>query len=481
MEQRIADFIAGLRALGVRISIAESSDAFRAVEQVGVMDRDTFRLALRTTLIKESQDVPTFERLFPLYFGSGGPPLINPQEGLSPEEREMLRAALQALLSSLSRQAADADNPSSRRLTPQEMAQLARLLQMLLSGQGPSREEMQEAAQRAGVPRATHPAQQPWLTQRMLREMGWQQLQEALQALLEQLAKMGMSREALQQLQEMIGENQQALTEQVAQFVGQNLARQAVENPRPQAGPDLMQRPFQSLTPSEMAELRNQVRRLAAQLRSRAALRQRRGKEGTLDAKATIRANLRYAGVPVELRFKRRHLKPRLVLICDISTSVRHCAEFMLHLIYELQDQVAKARSFAFIDHLEEISERFTESRPEVAVRQVLEEMPPGYYNTDLGFSLATFCHDYLDAVDRRTTVIVVGDGRNNYNDPRLDCFQAIQRRAKRILWFNPEPLPLWGMGDSDMYQYMPLCDAVHQVSNLAELADAVDRLFDAR
>ncbi|MCC7355909.1 MAG: VWA domain-containing protein [Anaerolineae bacterium] len=479
MEQRIVDFIAGLRALGVRVSIAESGDAFRAVEQVGVIDRNTFRSALRTTLIKEPQDVPTFERLFPLYFGSGGPPLTNPQEGLSREEQEMLRAALQALLSAMSR--ADADNPSSRRLTPQELAQLARLLQMLLSGQGPSREEMQHAAQRAGVQRATHPAQQPWLTQRMLREIGMQQLPEALQALLEQLARMGMGREALQQLREMIGENQQALAEQVAQFVGQSLARQATENPRPQAGPDLMQRPFQSLTPSEAAELRNQVRRLAAHLRSRAALRQRRGKEGTLDAKATIRANLRYAGVPVELRFKRRHLKPRLVLICDISTSVRYCAEFMLHLIYELQDQVAKARSFAFIDHLEEISEGFTESRPEMAVRQVLEQMPSGYYNTDLGFSLATFCHDHLDAVDRRTTVIVVGDGRNNYNDPRLDSFQTIKRRAKRILWFNPEPLPLWGAGDSDMYQYIPLCDAVHQVSNLAELADAVDRLFDAR
>ena len=149
MEQRIVDFIAGLRALGVRVSIAESGDAFRAVEQVGVIDRDTFRAALRTTLIKEPQDVAAFERLFPLYFGSGGPPLTNPQEGLSREEQEMLRAALQSLLAAMSR-AGDNSNPSSRRLTPQELAQLARLLQMLLSGQGPSREEMQEAAQRAG-------------------------------------------------------------------------------------------------------------------------------------------------------------------------------------------------------------------------------------------------------------------------------------------------------------------------------------------
>jgi uncharacterized protein with von Willebrand factor type A (vWA) domain len=292
---------------------------------------------------------------------------------------------------------------------------------------------------------------------------------------------MGMSREALRQLQEMVGANQEALAEQVGQYVGQSLAQQAVQNPRPQAGPDLMQRPFHSLSEAEAAELRNQVRRLAAQLRSRAALRLRRGKEGTLDAKATIRANLRYGSVPVELRFKHRHLKPRLVLICDISTSVRHCAEFMLRLTYELQDQVAKARSFAFIERLEEVSEPFAEYRPDVAVKQVLDQMPPGYYSTDLGVSLACFCHDHLDAVDRRTTVIFVGDARNNFNNPRLDSFETIKRRAKRVLWFNPEPNALWGTGDSDMYQYLPLCDAIHQVSNLAELADAVDRLFDVR
>ena len=479
MEERIVDFIAGLRAAGVRVSVAESGDAFRAVEQVGVMDRDTFRLALRTTLIKEAQDVPTFERLFPLYFGGGAPPLTNAQEGLSREEREMLRAALQMLLAAMG--GAEADRSSARRLTPQEVAQLARLLQMLLAGRGPTREEMEEAARRAGVPRATHPAQQPWLSRRMLREMGWEELQGWLEELFAQLAKMGMGREALQRLREAIGANQEALAEQVGEYVGESLVRQMVARARPRPGPELMQRPFHALSEAEAAELRHQVRRLAAQLRSRAALRQRRGREGVLDAKATIRVNLRYAGVPVELRFKRRHLKPRLVLICDVSTSVRHCAEFMLRLIYELQDQVAKARSFVFIDHLEEVSEAFAELRPDAAVRRVLAQMPPGHYNTDLGFSLATFCHDYLDAVDRRTTVIILGDGRNNYNDPRLDALQAIKRRAKRLLWFNPEPFPLWGTGDSDMYRYLPLCDATHQVSNLAELADAVDRLFAAR
>jgi hypothetical protein len=239
-----------------------------------------------------------------------------------------------------------------------------------------------------------------------------------------------------------------------------------------------MHRPFHSLSPREAEELRDQVRKLAARLRSRAALRHRKGKNGILDPKATIRANLRYGGVPMEIRHKRRHLKPKLVLICDVSTSMRPVVEFLLRLIYELQDQVAHARSFAFIDDIQEITQDFAEFRPEVAIRRVLERMPPGHYNTDLGFSLAHFCREFLDAVDHRTTVIVVGDARNNFNSPRLDAFETIRRRARRVLWFNPEPPTLWGTGDSDMYEYLPFCDAVHEVGNLAQLAEAVDRLF---
>ncbi len=164
---------------------------------------------------------------------------------------------------------------------------------------------------------------------------------------------------------------------------------------------------------------------MAAMMRSRLALRQRRGKTGVLDAKATIRANQRYGGVPVEIRYRRRRLKPKLALICDVSTSMRHCAEFMLTLIYELQDQVGRARSFAFIGDMEEVSPAFEELPVQQAVEQVLTQLPPGYYSTDLGASLATFDRRFMDAVDHRTTVIFLGDGRNNYNDPRLDLMQT--------------------------------------------------------
>jgi uncharacterized protein with von Willebrand factor type A (vWA) domain len=480
MEQRMVDFIAGLRAAGVRVSIAESGDAFQAIEQVGVLDRDTFRAALRTALVKEARDLSTFDQLFQLYFGSGGPPLTNPQEDLTPEQRAMLAAALRALLAQMQSGEPSSDSSQSPRESSQ-LDQLMQLLRQLLSGQSPSQEELQQAGQQVGLPMASRPAQQEWMARRMLRNMGWRALQELLDQLWEELSRAGMSQEAIQQLQDMVHANQQALAEQVAQYVGASIARRLAEQPPPQPDPDLMQRPFRSLSEDEADELRDQVRRLAARLRSRAALRQKRANSGVLDAKRTLRANLRYGGVPMELRYRHKHLKPKLALICDVSTSVRHCAEFMLHLIYELQDQVARARSFAFIGDIQEVSGDFTTYQPDIAVERVLHRLPPGHYNTDLGYSLNSFCDDYLDAVDHRTTVIFLGDGRNNFNDPRLDLVDLIKRRARRVIWLNPEAPQLWGTGDSDALNYLPLCDAAYEVGNLAQLTEAVDRLLVGR
>jgi uncharacterized protein with von Willebrand factor type A (vWA) domain len=150
----------------------------------------------------------------------------------------------------------------------------------------------------------------------------------------------------------------------------------------------------------------------------------------------------------------------------------------MLGMIYELQDQVAKARSFAFIDDIDEISDDFASNPAKDAMDIVLQRMRPGHYNTDLGHSLSHFIHDHFDAVDHRTTVIFIGDARNNYNDPRLDCVDQIKRRAKRIIWLNPEDEQMWGTGDSDMHEYVPYCDAIHRVHNMLALTEAIDGLM---
>lgn len=465
MDQRIVEFIAGLRAAGLRVSLAESVDAFRAIEEIGALDRDLFRAALRTTLIKDSADAGEFERLFPIYFGSGGPPLFDPNREMSSDEMQMLKDALRDLLG--------------------DENKLRQLMRHLFEGLNPTREELDQLGRRAGVPLARHPYQQPWLTRRMLRQLGMdEEFTQLMARLIERLERMGMSRETLQRVGQIAEENLRRLEEQLEQYVGAQIAQNAANDARerkPLRTTDLIRRSFSTLSEREIADLRLQVRRLAAQLRSRAALRQRRGKRGTLDAKRTLRANLRHASVPIELKHKQRHLKPKLVLICDVSTSVRAVVEFMLRLVYELHDQIHSTHSFVFIDDITDVSAEFVEHRPQIAVERVLDDNPPGYYNTNLGYALAHFCKDYLDTVDHRTTVILLGDGRNNYLDPRLDAFQEIKKRARRLIWLNPENSRLWSTGDSDMLRYYPYCDAVHEVGNLAQLAEAVDRLFDTR
>ena len=201
------------------------------------------------------------------------------------------------------------------------------------------------------------------------------------------------------EVRETVEQNGEGMREQVSRYVGQNMLQQPGDNPHRRRIDDLMNRPLSSLTDAEMDELRNHVRRLVARLRSRAALRMRHAQHGDFDVKATMRYNQRYGGVPIELKFKKHHLKPKLTVIVDVSTSMRPVTEFLLRMVYEMQDQVSKARSFAFIDDIHDISLTFVEHRPEEAIPFVLHDLPPGHYNTDLGNSLNTFCHDYMDTV----------------------------------------------------------------------------------
>jgi hypothetical protein len=458
MESRILQLISALRASGVRISLAESSEAFSAVDLMGIQDREQFRLSLRATLIKDLRDLPIFDKLFPLFFGSGTPPLMggNPSDQLTPEEAQMLADALR-----------------------QYTEQLRERLQRLMNGEPLTRQELEALGNMVGLDQAGDFRFQNWMAQRMLRALAYPEVQEALQDLMEQLAQMGMSRERIEDLRDLIQQNLKGMQQQINQFAGQRLAENLSRQQPSENIDGLMNRPFEALSDADKKALQREVKRLAAALRTRIALRQKRSKSGQLDPKATIRANLKYHGVPLELRHRDHVRKPRIVVFCDISTSMRFCSELMLSFLFALQGQVRKTHAFAFIDHLESISEDFSGSNADEAIASVLLRMPSGYYNTDLGWSLNDFNNEYMETLNGQTTLIVVGDGRNNHNDPRVDLFSLMSRRAARTIWLNPEPPYLWH-GDSDMPKYAPLCTDVLKVSNLRELTSAVDQLLSA-
>src|SRR5258707_11037301 len=366
MDKRVVEFIRTLRAAGVRISVAESADAMDAIDEIGIFERDVFRNALKTTLVKESNDHPTFEHFFPLFFDTGAPPMFNMEQELTPDQQDMLQQALQSMMGN--------------------MEALQQLLQQMMQGQQLSQEQLDQLGQMVGLPNADSQYQEGYYQRMMQRALGMQQLQELLEQLQQQLTEMGMSEEAIEEVMEMMQANRDALAEQIQKYVGSSIARNMAEQPKPEPQ-DLMNTPFQYLSSEDADSLRSELKKLAAKLRSRSALRQKRAKAGNPDPKATIRSNLRYGGVPLEIQYRNKHLKPRLVLICDISTSMRYCSEFMLTLLYELQDQVSKTRSFIFIEDMHEISDFFRQKRPDAAIQDVLDSHRPGSYNTNLGNS----------------------------------------------------------------------------------------------
>lgn len=457
MDKRMVDFIRALRAAGVRISIAENQDAMNGVQSVGIANIGHFRTTLKSTLVKEHRDQSKFEYYFPLFFSANDPNLDDIYDQLTPEQQQMFQQAMNALMG--------------------DMESLKQLLDQLMRGEPLSQEQLDELGQMSGLQNGDEMYQRGWFERRMNQQIGMSQLLRMMDDLLDQLAQMGMSQEELNQLEALLRENMRGISDQISQYAGASLAERMAEK-EPDPKPDLLDVPFQRLSQSDLDHLREEIRKLAARLRTRAAMRQKRSKTDHFDPRRTIRRNMRYEGVPIEMRFRKKQKKPSLVLICDLSTSMRYCVEFLLTLVYELQDQVTRTNSFIFISDLVDVTMDLEEHDSQIAVEKVLRENPPGYYSTDLGNSLNTFSRNHMGTIDHRTTVIILGDGRNNYNNPRLDIADDMQRRAKRLIWFCPEPHSQWGTGDSDMDKYATKADGVYLVRTLRHLADAVDKIL---
>src|SRR5439155_24399820 len=93
MDQRILEFIGDLRRAELRISPSEALDALAASSEIGLEHRETFKTALASTLVKEARDLPTFDRIFDLYFLDLEPPRAGLKKALGPEDpriQEML-------------------------------------------------------------------------------------------------------------------------------------------------------------------------------------------------------------------------------------------------------------------------------------------------------------------------------------------------------------------------------------------------------
>jgi uncharacterized protein len=463
MEARVVELAALLRSNGVRVGPAEVADAVAAAALVGVDDRAAFRAALRATLVKRAADAPIFDGVFDLYFSGLGRLLDGLDKGLVREleeqglldgdDLEMIARTLDELLASMS--------PLARAALAGDPGRVTRLLR--------------GAALQLDFA-ASSPALAGFRVRRLLAAAGGSALERDLAALEEELRRRGLSGARLQ----VVAERLEAALRDV-----EDTARRGAElEGRARSARSASGAPLARLSPEELARTELAVKRLAARLKSRLVRRDRSRRRGVLSVRRTLRRNLGLGGFPARLLFRhRRPLRPDLVVLCDVSESVRHVTRLMLLFLYTLQSLFTRVRTFVFVSDLAEVTAALKAERdPSRAVDLAVAARAVSLSaNSSYGRALRTFHRDHLGSVTRRTTVIVVGDGRTNYGAPEAWVLEELRRRARRVLWICPERRSQWGTGDSEMPLYERHCDRVAEVTTLEELEAVADVLVPVR
>ncbi len=445
-----------LRHAGLPVSTSELLDAAQVLLALDPGDRASIEAGLEAALVRNRDDLPLFRALFRLTFlGTGAEDLEEGDPAREPNAQ--VDAALRAWVTG-------AGNAEGLSFWGEALLEGRDDLLLLAARRQSARtglEGLESPLQRGlfGV-RLWDGAMASGLSRDLaLLEAAWDDLPEA------QRVELGAAlARRLGILRRFLGGEVDANLE--ARRIGQR-----------REGGSSTDRPLMALGPSEIARMTHLVRRLAELIHDRMSRQQRVRRRGRFDVQKTMRASLRYGGTPAEPIFRRRRPhKPRLVVLTDVSDSVRNVARFFLHFVTALQQTVVSARCFLFVSDLAEATELFRNAPIEDAVNRAFAgEVVNLHANSNYGRALSTFAVNHLPSIHPRSTVIVIGDGRNNYNPHRLDALQRIRHRVRRLIWLCPESRMAWGFGDSEMPRYAKVCDQVEVVRTFREMRRLVE------
>ena len=472
MQKKILEFTNILRKSGIRVSTAEAIDAFSALDELSVEDRELFRDALRTTMVKRGEEIPAYDELFDLFW-SGFYDNLRQAFGDAASALSKLGTDLDQLLKQLAEQLA--------KMQGGELGDLSELARALLTSDLSSLEQLiRAAAEASGTNRIENFLQIGFFSRRTLEQMDLEGAGNELRDLARRLEEAGMSPEQIRALREFVDALMDALRRSVRNFVERELQQQNHDYMEKFRRETLLEKSFYHLSEEEIRRMREVVERLAQKIKNILSIRKRRLKRGKLDLHQTLRRNMSRGGIPFELIFKQRKKdRPKLVILCDISSSVANVSRFMLQFVYSLQEAFTKIRAFVFVSELGEVTHILQEGEISEAIEKALEggDVINVYTRSNFGHAFHEFWQSHLSAVDNKTTVLVLGDARNNYNDAKAWCLRDIFNKAKNVVWLNPESPSAWGFGDSVMDKYLPYTSVAEEVRNLRQLSAIIDKL----
>jgi hypothetical protein len=467
----LGDFIGELRAAGIPVSMSEHVDAARAVEVIDLADRGLLRATLAATLVKDGDHLPVFYNAFDVYFS------IRSWESAE----EILGEELQT--SEQRNEGAAGTGPGQSRgqgggaMSASELSEL--LFRALRDGDlAAMRAGAGEAVSRYAGMEPGRPVGGTYYLYRTLRNLELESLEARLlqgSSPDDELSARLARDEVASRIAQLKAEIEREIRERLVDDRGAEALAKSVRKPLPE-DLDVMH-----ANRDEMAQLERALRPLSRKLAVRLARKRRRRRRGPVDLRHTVRRSLSTGGVPIDLRFKPpRPAKPEIFVIADVSGSVASFARFTLHLVHAISSQFSKVRSFVFVDGLDEVTRLFEGVEdPADAVTLINAEADVIAFDghSDYGRALMVFHDRYAKDLTKRSTVLILGDARNNYHQAHAEVLADLHYRAKAVYWLNPEPTSYWNSGDSIVAQYAPHCDRVIECRTLRQLEAFVGEL----
>jgi uncharacterized protein len=480
----LSGFVTELRRSGLPVSLTEHLDAAEAVKHIPLEDREALKYALAATLVKSSSHWRAFETAFEVYFAvrtGGRGSAEGEDDGLEGEGSESEQADGQG--GAQGQRRSWQGGGGGEGMTPEELAEM--LFKSLLSADaGLMNMVARNAVDRYAGMEPGRPVGGTYYLYRTLRNLDLDGVLERLMA----QAQAGAAGGALTDLEERLAADEfKARVDKFRRSVETEIRRRLVEDRGAEALARSVRKPLPEdidvmhATREELATLQRVLQPLSRKLAVRLARKRRHGRKGPLDFRATVRRSLSTGGVPIEPRFRHpRPAKPEIFVIADISGSVASFARFTLHLVYAISSQFSKVRSFVFVDGIDEVT-RFFEGvvDPAEAVARINLEADVIWVDghSDYGHALTEFHRRWGDQVTSRSSVIILGDARNNYHASASWVVEDLQARARRVYWLNPEPRDYWGSGDSIVGEYAAHCDDVVECRTLRQLEHFVGNL----
>lgn len=478
MDRTLGEFVSVLRKTGVEVSAAETIDAANTMELVGYSDRETLKVSLGMVLSKTEGEHELFEDCFERFFAFHKFTSQDEvgEDGQGDGDEDSARQILDADLAEGADGQAGGSGGAGLGQDGEGGTGGAALRDLLLNrDQAGLALSMAQAARAVGVNQIVLFTQRGMYTRRIVEEMGLDEFDGEISELRRQEDASAEEAGLLRRLEAA----RRFLFDEVRDFVEENIAVHAAAVGQEFRREYLQKIKLTNIERRHFGDMRDLVRKMAKRLNALYSRRKKVSKRGQLDVRRTLRGGLATDGILFDTHWKSVKVdRPKVFVVCDVSGSVAAVARFLLMFLYSLNEVLPKVRSFAFSGRMGEISDLMDALTVEEAIPLVLDQY--GGMPTDYGRSLMDFRDLAIDDIDNRATVIILGDARSNYGDPRADILRDVYRRARQVIWLNPEGKSLWNTGDAEMDRFAPYCTQAYVCNSLRNLERVVSKMLRA-